>query len=1004
MKKKLLITLLTMLMIAACAIGFAACNSGSSDTGGGHTHNFSDYVYNNDATCTQDGTETATCTLCSVTDTRTRVGSALGHDIVHYDAQEATCTDAGWEAYDACTRCDYTTYEEISPLGHDLIHHDGRDATCAESGWEDYVTCTRCDYTTYQPIPSAGHKIEVIPAVAATCTQNGLTEGQKCSVCGEILVKQEEISANGHSYESSVNQQPTCTEKGVRTFTCSVCGDSYTEDIEANGHTIVIDEAVEPTCTETGLTEGKHCSVCGEILVKQEEISANGHKYESSMTKQPTCTEKGVRTYTCSVCGDSYTEDVEAKGHTIVIDEAVEPTCTQTGLTEGEHCSACDTVLVSQEVVPMTQHTYTIEVIKKPTCEQEGEMTYTCLVCGDSYTEPIATIWHTEEIDEAIEPSCTKTGLTEGTHCSVCGTVVVKQEVIPTIAHNYVNGVCTMCGAELQPTEGLVFTLSVDGTQYSVTDYIGSADEVYIPAAYKGLPVTSIGRSTFERCNLTSITIPDSVTSIGDYAFAQCYDLTNITIPESVTSIGVSAFFSCDGLTSVTIGNGVTSIGYRAFYDCNSLTSIAIPDGVTSIGTEAFSNCNSLASITVASGNLVYHSAGNCIIETVSKTLILGRKNSIIPMDGSVTSIGDYAFAYCYDLTNITIPDSVTSIGDYAFSGCSSLTSITIPDGVTSIGDSAFADCHSLASITIPDSVTSIESEAFYHCESLASIMIPDSVTSICDEAFSGCSSLESITIPDSVISIGASAFYNCSSLESATIGNGVTIIWGTVFFNCSSLTSITVVSGNPVYHSAGNCIIATESRTLIAGCGNSIIPSDGSVVSIRSNAFYGCSSLTSITIPDSVKSIGNGAFYGCSSLTVITVASGNPVYHSAGNCIIETESKTLIAGCGNSIIPSDGSVTRIGDEAFYNCSSLTSITIPDSVTSIGDRVFRNCTSLESIVIPDSVTSIDDYAFHNCSSLETVYYTGSEEDWQKINIGYRNYYLEVAEIIFSYDN
>ena len=388
--------------------------------------------------------------------------------------------------------------------------------------------------------------------------------------------------------------------------------------------------------------------------------------------------------------------------------------------------------------------------------------------------------------------------------------MVVKQEVIPTIAHNYVNGVCTMCGAELQPTEGLVFTLSVDGTQYSVTDYIGSADEVYIPAAYKGLPVTSIGRSTFERCNLTSITIPDSVTSIGDYAFAQCYDLTNITIPESVTSIGVSAFFSCDGLTSVTIGNGVTSIGYRAFYDCNSLTSIAIPDGVTSIGTEAFSNCNSLASITVASGNLVYHSAGNCIIETVSKTLILGRKNSIIPMDGSVTSIGDYAFAYCYDLTNITIPDSV--------------------------------------------------------------------------------------------------------------------------------------------------------------------------------------------------KSIGNGAFYGCSSLTVITVASGNPVYHSAGNCIIETESKTLIAGCGNSIIPSDGSVTRIGDEAFYNCSSLTSITIPDSVTSIGDRVFRNCTSLESIVIPDSVTSIDDYAFHNCSSLETVYYTGSEEDWQKINIGYRNYYLEVAEIIFSYDN
>ena len=267
MKKKLLIILLTMLMIAACAIGFAACNSGSSDTGGGHTHNFSDYVYNNDATCTQDGTETATCTLCSVTDTRTRVGSALGHDIVHYDAQEATCTDAGWEAYDACTRCDYTTYEEISPLGHDLIHHDGRDATCTESGWEDYVTCTRCDYTTYQPIPSAGHKAEVIPAVAATCTQNGLTEGQKCSVCGEILVEQEVI--------------------------------------QAPGHTPVTLPAVAPTCTSTGLTEGQKCAVCDEIIVAQQVIAMTAHKYSDKWSS-----DADNHWHVCTVCGAE--DDVSA--------------------------------------------------------------------------------------------------------------------------------------------------------------------------------------------------------------------------------------------------------------------------------------------------------------------------------------------------------------------------------------------------------------------------------------------------------------------------------------------------------------------------------------------------------------------------------------------------------------------------------------------------------------------------------------------------------------------
>ena len=143
MKKKgwLLLAAVTSLFLTAATL--AGCGLGSSGTGDGHTHIFTDYVYNDDATCTQDGTETATCLFCSVTDTHTREGSALGHNIVHYDAQEATCTEVGWEAYDACTRCDYTTYEEISPLGHNLVHHDGKEATCTEGGWAAYDTCTR---------------------------------------------------------------------------------------------------------------------------------------------------------------------------------------------------------------------------------------------------------------------------------------------------------------------------------------------------------------------------------------------------------------------------------------------------------------------------------------------------------------------------------------------------------------------------------------------------------------------------------------------------------------------------------------------------------------------------------------------------------------------------------------------------------------------------------------------------------------------------------------------
>ena len=262
--------------------------------------------------------------------------------------------------------------------------------------------------------------------------------------------------------------------------------------------------------------------------------------------------------------------------------------------------------------------------------------------------------------------------------------------------------------------------------------YKGRSSVVVIPNS-----VTSIGSSAFSGCSgLTSITISDSVTSIGDYAFGYCWCLTSITIPDSVTSIGSSAFRNCSGLTSVTIGNSVTSIGSSAFEGCTGLTSITIPDSVTSIGYSAFEVCTGLTSITVADGNSKYHSSGNCIIETSSKILILGCKTSVIPSDGSVTSIGSSAFAGCTGLTSITIPDSVTSIGGSAFQRCTGLTSIAIPNGVTSIGDSAFWGCRGLTSVTIPDSVTNIGDYAFSGT-GLTSVTIPDSVTSIGDEAFS---------------------------------------------------------------------------------------------------------------------------------------------------------------------------------------------------------------------------------------------------------------------------
>ena len=513
---------------------------------------------------------------------------------------------------------------------------------------------------------------------------------------------------------------------------------------------------------------------------------------------------------------------------------------------------------------------------------------------------------------------------------------------------------------------------------------------------------TAIGESAFEGCGaLTSVYIPDSVTSIGRCAFMNS-GLTNITIPSGVTKIAYSTFYGCRDLTSVIIPGTVTTIEDNAFSGCSKLETITLPPSVTSISGGSFFGCDKLATVYcqvdpdkltwgASSSDFISNKGTKCYVASRFITKYESKFGSInvdfeaksyasgtcgenvnwtLDGDGTLFITGTGAMynyknswgerapwyeGYTDYITSVVISDGITSVGDWAFYTCRKLSSVSLPDSLKSIGVRAFGETASLTSIELPSNLETIGDLAF--CVSMIrSITIPDSVTTIGDEAFLSAYKMTSVNLGNGVETLGNGVF-SSTAIESIVIPSSVKTIGDEAFDGCSSLTTVTISSG---LESIG------ESAFLYCTKLKNINIPDG-VTTIKDGAFYGCYALESITIPGSVQNMGSNVFRACNALTDVTFGEG---------------------------------VTSIPKGTFFDCYNLKNVTLPDTLTSIGENAFRNDSSsynpsllesivlpnglttiefgafygqsLRSITIPGSVTTISSGAFRNCDQLETV--------------------------------
>lgn len=642
-----------------------------------HTHSWDSGVVTKQPTCTEAGTKTYTCTSCGKT--KTTEIAATGHQHTEIrNKKEATCKAEGYTGDTYCTDCEtkvssgqaipkidhtwdngkvtteatcehtgvrtYTcsvcgeTKEEETPKT-DHTYDDGtvtKKPTCIETGIKTY-TCTVCQKTKTEEIPATGHQhIEIRNKKEATCTETGYTGDTYCKDCGTKLSSGEVISKKAHDYEVKDRQEPTCTTDGYVLSVCKVCRDEKQEILPATGHQHTeIRNKKEATCKDKGYTGDVYCKDCGEKLSDGKTIAkTTEHTWDGGkVTKAATCTEKGVKTYTCTVCGATKTEEIAATGHQHTeVRNKVEATCTKEGYSGDVYCTDCGTKLSSGTEIARKAHEYEERERNEANCKRNGYILFVCKVCGDEKRKVLPKTDHQHtEIRNKVEATCTDEGYTGDTYCTDCGEKLSDGKKIPATGHIHIgylgkkeatcendgytgDAYCKDCGITLKIGKNIP-ALGHTWEKKSVISptYTKKGTITYICKRCKEKKAVTTKKLAYPKVG-TRYTISGStykVTKAG--AEVMVYKTSKVA-----RSVIIPATIKAKGITYK-----VTAIGTKAFNGNKKLKKVTIGANIAKISNNAFFKCPALKTVTVKTMKLTKKTAGKKAFKGVNKKMVI---------------------------------------------------------------------------------------------------------------------------------------------------------------------------------------------------------------------------------------------------------------------------------------------------------------------------------------------------------------------------------------------